>query len=142
MTLREDDTDAREAGSRPRVVVVGGGFAAGVRLTTGEEIATRTLVWCVGVRPDPLVTGLGLPTERGRLVVDERLAVPGHPEVLACGDAAAVPDPTRPGELTTMTAQHAERRGRLAGHNVAASLGHGRPGRYGRPHPRSHLAMT
>src|SRR5690606_41595789 len=26
-----------------------------VLLTTGETVPTRTLVWCVGVRPDPLV---------------------------------------------------------------------------------------
>ena len=32
----------------------------GVRLTTGEHVATRTLVWCVGVRADPLVDSLGL----------------------------------------------------------------------------------
>jgi hypothetical protein len=35
--------------------------------------------------------------------------VPGHPEILACRDAAAVPDPARPGEITAMTAQHAVR---------------------------------
>jgi NADH dehydrogenase len=66
-----------------------------------------------------------VPTEKGRLVVDEYLAVAGHPEILACGAAAAVPDLTRPGEFTAMTAQHAERQGRLAAHNVAAALGHG-----------------
>ncbi|MFI6079786.1 NAD(P)/FAD-dependent oxidoreductase [Streptomyces sp. NPDC051217] len=97
----------------------------GVHLDDGEFIETRTLVWCVGVRPDPLVADVGLPVERGRLVVDPRLNVPGHPEVFACGDAAAVPDLTRPGEYTPMTAQHATRQGRVAGRNVAASLGHG-----------------
>lgn len=104
--------------------------AAGVRLTTGEFVPTRTLVWCVGVRPDPLVDSLGLPTVKGRLVVDEYLQVPGHPEVFACGDAAAVPDCTRPGEITAMTAQHAVRQGRLAGRNIAASFGVGIPGCY------------
>lgn len=97
----------------------------GVRLTTGETVPTRTLLWCVGVRPDPLVADLGLRTEAGRLVVDEYLAVPGRPEVFACGDAAAVPDLTQPGQLTPMTAQHAVRQGTLAGRNVAASLGDG-----------------
>ncbi|GAA1294705.1 hypothetical protein GCM10009609_75120 [Pseudonocardia aurantiaca] len=101
-----------------------------VRLTTGERVDTRTLVWCVGVRPDPLVAGLGLPTDHGRLVVDPYLAVPDCPDVVACGDAAAVPDLTRPGHIAAMTAQHAVRQGRLAGHNVAASLGHGRRRRY------------
>jgi len=98
---------------------------AGVTLDDGEFIETHTLVWCVGVRPDPLVADIGLPTERGRLLVDPYLNVPGHPEVFACGDAAAVPDLTKPGELTPMTAQHAGRQGKVAGANVAASLGHG-----------------
>jgi NADH dehydrogenase len=102
----------------------------GVRLTTGEFVPSRTLVWCVGVRPDPLVEEVGLSTQQGRLVVDPTLAVPGHPEVFACGDAAAVPDLTRPGEVTAMTAQHATRQGALAGRNVAASLGYGRRRRY------------
>ena len=90
----------------------------------------RTLVWCVGVRPDPLVDDLGLKTERGRLVVDPYLEVPGHPEILACGDAAAVPDLTRPGTVTAMTAQHATRQGALAARNVAATLGKGQRRRY------------
>ena len=102
----------------------------GVRLTTGELVPTRSLLWCVGVRPDPLVDELGLPTQKGRLVVEPTLVVPGHPEVFACGDAAAVPDLTRPGQVTAMTAQHASRQGTLAGRNVAASLGHGRQRKY------------
>ncbi|MFF7408014.1 NAD(P)/FAD-dependent oxidoreductase [Streptomyces lydicus] len=102
----------------------------GVLLDDGEFIASRSLIWCVGVRPDPLVDGLGLPTDKGRLCVDAYLTVPGHPEVFACGDAAAVPDLTRPGEVTPMTAQHAQRQGKVAAHNVAASCGHGSPRAY------------
>lgn len=99
--------------------------ADGVRLSDGEFVPTRTLVWCVGVRPDPLIEGLGLPTEKGRLVVNEFLRVESRPEVFACGDGAAVPDLTRPGELTPMTAQHAQRQGRRAAENVAASFENG-----------------
>ncbi|MDP9845448.1 NAD(P)/FAD-dependent oxidoreductase [Streptosporangium lutulentum] len=99
--------------------------AEGVKLSTGEFVPTRSLIWCVGVRPDPLVDSLGLPTVKGRLLVDEYLNVPGHPEIFACGDAAAVPDLTRPGAYTAMTAQHATRQGRRAARNVAASYGHG-----------------
>jgi NADH dehydrogenase len=61
----------------------------------------------------------------GRLLVDYFMNVPGQPELFACGDSAAVPDLTRPGEITPMTAQHAERQGRRAARNLAASLGHG-----------------
>ncbi len=102
----------------------------GVRLSDGSFVRTRSLIWCVGVRPDPLVESLGLDTLRGRLCVDEYLGVPGHPEVIACGDAAAVPDLTRPGEITAMTGQHAVRQGRLAAHNLAASFGTGERRRY------------
>ncbi|MPY57319.1 NAD(P)/FAD-dependent oxidoreductase [Streptomyces spongiae] len=97
----------------------------GVRLSDGEFIDTNTLVWCVGVRPDPLVEGIGRPLERGRLLVDPYLQVPGHPEVFACGDAAAVPDLEKPGEYTPMTAQHAWRQGKIAAHNLLASFGRG-----------------
>ncbi|WP_455568967.1 FAD-dependent oxidoreductase [Streptomyces lincolnensis] len=97
----------------------------GVLLTDGEFVESRTLVWCVGVRPDPLAEALGLPMERGRLLVDPHLQVPGRPEVFACGDAAAVPDLRNPGQFTPTTAQHAWRQGRTAARNVAASLGVG-----------------
>jgi NADH dehydrogenase len=96
-----------------------------VRLSDGETIPTHTLVWCTGVTPSPLVDLLGLPTERGRLRVGANLQVPEAPDVFAFGDAAAVPDLTRPGQLTGQTAQHAQRQGRVAARNVAASLGFG-----------------
>jgi hypothetical protein len=106
----------------------------GVRLSDGQFVPTRSLIWCVGVRPDPLVDQLGLPTSRGRRRVDEYLAVPGHPRCFACGDLAAVPDLTRPGQLTLMTAQLAVRQGRLAARDLAGSLGHGRRRRTYRHH--------
>jgi NADH dehydrogenase len=97
----------------------------GVRLSDGSYVATRSLIWCVGVRPEPLVQHLGLDLQHGRLVVDEYLSVPGQSDVWACGDVAAVPDLTRPGEITPMTAQHAQRQGKRAAANIAAALGHG-----------------
>ena len=96
-----------------------------LELSDGTSVPTRTLVWSVGVAASPLVATLGLPLEKGRLVVNERLTVPGRPDVFALGDCAAVPDLTRPGEVTPPTAQHATRQGKAAARNVAASLGHG-----------------
>jgi NADH dehydrogenase len=102
-----------------------------VRLTDGATVPTRTLVWGAGVVPNPLVGRLGLPTHRGRLVVEPDLSVAGAPDVWAAGDAAAVPDlavhagpdgrPDAP-----PTAQHAQRQGTVMGRNIAASLGVGR----------------
>ena len=85
---------------------------------------TRTLIWSVGVTPGPLTQVLGLDTIKGRIVVDEYLTVLGHPDVFAAGDAAAAPDLTRPGQLTAMTAQHAQRQGKAIARNIAATLGH------------------
>jgi NADH dehydrogenase len=100
-------------------------MADSIQLSTGEEVPTRSLIWCVGVRAVPLVDGLDLAANRGRVVVDEFMAVPGSPGIYACGDCAAVPDLTRPGQICGMTAQHAQRQGKLVAHNVAASLGIG-----------------
>jgi NADH:ubiquinone reductase (H+-translocating) len=95
-----------------------------VQLTTGDKVVTRSLIWCVGVRADPL-DGLDVATNRGRLEVTEYMVVPGHPHVYACGDCAAVPDLTHPGQICGMTAQHAQRQGKRVARNVAATLGKG-----------------
>jgi NADH:quinone reductase (non-electrogenic) len=105
-------------------------MAEGVLLSDGSSVPTRSLIWCVGVRPDPLVEMLGLPTERGRLIVEPDLSVPGKPGMWACGDAAAVPDLAEPGQVTSMTAQHAQRQGATAARNIAAALGRGKARSY------------
>jgi NADH dehydrogenase len=101
-------------------------------LSGGEVIPTRTLVWTAGVKPSPVIARLGLPLDaQGRIKVDATLRVDGHDEIWALGDAAAVPDPAKKGKMPTPpTAQHAIRQGKLAGHNVAASIGTGRVKRF------------
>lgn len=96
-----------------------------VVLTDGTVVPTRTVAWVTGVTGAPVLGTLGLPLEKGRLVVDAKLNVPGHPDVFAGGDAAAVPDLTKPGRITPPTAQHAMRQGKTLARNVAASLGIG-----------------
>lgn len=96
-----------------------------VVLSDDSRIDTHTVAWVTGVTGAPLIDGLGLDTERGRLKVGADLAVPGHPDVFAGGDAAAVPDLTKPGKITPPTAQHATRQGKVLARNVAASLGYG-----------------
>ena len=104
----------------------------GVVVLSDEKLPpyrSATIVWTAGQRPNPLAAELGLPTdERGRIVVDDHLRVPGFPDVYAVGDAAAVPDPT--GGVCPATAQHALRQGKVAGTNVAADLGAGTPERF------------
>jgi NADH:quinone reductase (non-electrogenic) len=98
-----------------------------VRLASGETMPTSTVVWTAGVKPHPAVARLGLPLENGRIKVDRTLKVDGHDNVWAIGDAAAVPDPAKKGQVPTPpTAQHALRQGKRAAKNVAASIGNGR----------------
>mgnify|MGYP003374483376 CR=1 FL=1 len=78
------------------------------RLSDGETVPTRTVVWTAGVRPTPVIAELGLQLgEGGRLAVDQTLRCSGHENVWAIGDAAAVDDPARPGNVCPPTAQHA-----------------------------------
>jgi NADH dehydrogenase len=93
-----------------------------------DPFASETIVWAAGQRPSELVADLGLALERGRVVVDDHLRAGGRPDVLAVGDAAAVPDPD--GGWSPQTAQHALRQGRVAGTNAAAAIGIGSPTRY------------
>ena len=60
------------------------------------------------------------------------MRVPGHANIWALGDCAAVPDPARKGQPCPPTAQHAIRQGRRLAANIAAVLGTGtvRPFRY------------
>ncbi len=101
-----------------------------VVLSDNARVGTYTVAWVTGVTAAPLIETLGLPTENGRLKVQTDLSVPGHPDVFAAGDAAAVPDVTQPGKITPPTAQHATRQGKTLATNVAASLGHGKTREY------------
>jgi NADH:quinone reductase (non-electrogenic) len=94
-----------------------------VALSDGEVLECRTVCWTAGVRPVPVVARLVLQLDSGgRIEVEETCRVKGYDDVWALGDAAAVPDPARPGNPSPPTAQHALRQGRLVGRNVAAVL--------------------
>jgi len=92
--------------------------------TTPLSLAARTMIWTAGVAPSPLIESLSLAKERGRIAVDDTMAVPGHEGVWACGDCAAVPGPL--GKPYPTTAQHAMRQGVQAARNIAAAV-RGRP---------------
>jgi NADH:quinone reductase (non-electrogenic) len=95
--------------------------AHGVRLDSGERIATETVIWCAGMRAHPLVAALSGTHDRfGRVAVDRFLKVEGLADVFAAGDAAvALVDGVH---ASVMSCQHARPMGRVAGHNVVCDL--------------------
>jgi NADH dehydrogenase len=129
-------------------VTVAAADPGGVRLSDGEWIAARTLVWAAGTRPSPVPLGGpegsgrrgpgnpdgvprwngqlfrgGAPVDRtGAVPVDRHLRVRGSRNLWAVGDCARVPDPAVRGGTCPPTAQHASRQGRAVADNVVAAL--------------------
>jgi NADH:quinone reductase (non-electrogenic) len=92
-----------------------------VVLEDGKSISTGSVISTVGNVPHPLLKKLGLPEQRGRILVDECLRVMGFRNVWALGDAAAVPD-RRKGGTCPPTAQFAVRQGKQCAQNVLAVI--------------------
>ena len=62
-----------------------------MKLKSGEEIKTHTLVWAGGVQANPLARMLGMPQGRGgRVKLNPDLSLPDHPEIFVVGDMGEV----------------------------------------------------
>jgi NADH dehydrogenase len=94
---------------------------AGVKLRSGEEISAATVIWCAGMRANPLTSQFPVERDRfGRLPVDEYMQVKGLANVFGAGDvAAAMMDEHH---ASVMSCQHGRPMGRFAGHNVICNL--------------------
>lgn len=92
-----------------------------VTLSNGTTVPTNTLVWTAGISPHALLATLPCHKEKGRVLVNEYLDVPGWTGVWALGDCALVPD-RKTGTFHPPTAQHALREGKLAAQNILATL--------------------
>ena len=90
--------------------------------TSRGDIPARTLFWAAGITAPAVVRALPVEHARnGAVIVDDRLRLPGHPEVYVIGDAAwafdaATHDPVPP------TAQAAEHQGAYVAAAIAADL--------------------
>ena len=97
----------------------------GVTLKSGERVPAAVVIWVAGMRAAALADGL--PTQKGdsgRIVVDQTLQLPGHPEVYAIGDMAHVGGPD--GRPHPMMAPVAIQQGALVSENIKRQL-EGRP---------------
>jgi len=103
--------NTRLTDARPGVVVLSDG-----------EVNAETLVWTAGTAPNPLTKSLPLEKDkRGAVVVNAKLAVPGHVGVWALGDCAAVVD-AKSGKPCPPTAQFALREAKALAKNIRASI--------------------
>ena len=93
----------------------------GVHLAAGHFIPSKLVIWTAGTSPHPLLKHLPCRCERGRIMVDQTLAVPDWPGVWALGDCAAIPD-RESGGYVPPTAQHAIREAATVAANVVASI--------------------
>jgi NADH dehydrogenase len=92
-----------------------------VRCDDGEAVPADLLVWAGGASPSPILKDAPFELQRGRVVVDATLEVPGFPGVWAVGDCAAIMDPASK-QPYPPAAQHAVREGRRAAENICARL--------------------
>ena len=100
--------------------VVAGFDGRTVRLSNGEAIAARTLVWAAGVAASPLTPALRVPLHRsGRVIVGPTLEVQGFPGVFVVGDSAYLETPAGP---VPMLAPPAMQMGSCAARNVVHRL--------------------
>jgi len=93
----------------------------GVLLSSGEQLAAATVVWCAGMRASSLTEQLPVARDRlGRVSVDDYLQVVGVPSTFAAGDVAAARVDHE--HLSVMSCQHGRPMGRYAGYNVISEL--------------------
>ena len=60
-----------------------------------RHVNARTILWAAGVLASPAAEWLKVAADRaGRLIVEPDLTVPGHPDIFAVGDTAAIRGPT------------------------------------------------
>jgi NADH dehydrogenase len=92
-----------------------------VTLSTGEVLAASTVVWCAGMRANPLTADLGgMRDGLGRVAVDDYLHIEGVQDVFAAGDVATAR--MDDSHLSVMSCQHGRPMGRFAGYNVISDL--------------------
>ncbi|MBA2413407.1 MAG: FAD-dependent oxidoreductase, partial [Burkholderiaceae bacterium] len=95
----------------------------------GEFIACRVKVWAAGNTASALGKTLGVPLDRpGRVVVNEDLTIPDHPEVQVIGDLAHFEH--QKGKLLPGVSPVAMQQGRHAARNILAMIDGRKPLRF------------
>ena len=111
-----------------------------VHLDCGDIIEGGTVVCTIGTQPNSLIEQLPAAKNRGRLVVNPDMSVPGLDGVWAAGDCAAVTNALGD-KVCPPTAQFAEAQARQLAANIVARL-NGLPTRPFRYRPKGQLASV
>ncbi len=90
-------------------------------LVNDERIPTKTLVSTVPSSPHPIIDGLDIPKDKGKIKCNRFLEVDGVEDAWALGDCAMIPNPSGEG-FCPPTAQYAIREGMTSAHNIAAAI--------------------
>ncbi len=100
--------------------------AEGVEIKGGQFIPARTVIWAAGNAASPLGKSLGVPVDKaGRVVVNEDLTIPGHPEVQVVGDLANFSHQT--GKPLPGVSPTAMQMGRHAARSILETIAGGQP---------------
>lgn len=113
--------------------------AEGIRID-GEFVPAMTKIWAAGVDPSPAAEWLGADADdKGRVIVDETLAVKGFDRIYVIGDTARCDDGN--GDPLPGLAQVAKQQGHHLGKAIAASVKTGRKMPPFRFHNRGNVAV-
>ena len=93
----------------------------GAVLKDGMHLSAETVVCTIGTTTAPIIQRLDVPKERGRLTVNSDMSLPGHPNVWAIGDCAAITNAVDSCPCPPV-AQFAERQGTQVAHNIINRL--------------------
>ncbi|MEO6568789.1 MAG: NAD(P)/FAD-dependent oxidoreductase [Opitutaceae bacterium] len=96
---------------------------------SGKFIPCRVKIWAAGNAASALGQALGVPVDRaGRVIVEDDLTIPGHPEVQVIGDLALFSH--QGGKPLPGVSPVAIQQGRHAAHNVLAMVDDRKPQRF------------
>ncbi len=90
-------------------------------LDNGERIPCKTIISTVPSSPNPLIAGLDLKIEKGRIVTNRMMQAEGRTDIWALGDCAAIPKPLNDG-FYGPTAQFAIRQAKRLAKNIVAEI--------------------
>jgi len=93
----------------------------GVTLKDGRSIKGGTVVSTIGVSPTPLMEHLKAVKEKGWLVTDPDMRLPGHANAWAIGDCALIVN-AYDGRKSPPTDQFGERQGQQCAYNIVRRL--------------------